>query len=80
MSEEARFDLARKLTQVDAQQRYSFLEATVSAMDAHMRYYQRSAEVRACSPPSAVPLHASKQALSERVMHRLRHTASPGRA
>ena len=44
-SEEARFDLARKLTTIDAHQRHSFLEATVSAMDAHLRYYQRSFEV-----------------------------------
>ncbi|KAK9788851.1 hypothetical protein WJX73_007548 [Symbiochloris irregularis] len=44
-SEEARFDLTRKLTEADCCQRYSFLEAMVGAMDAHMRFFQRSSEV-----------------------------------
>ena len=85
MSEEARFDLARKLTLVDAQQRYSFLEATVSAMDAHMRYYQRSAEVRAyphVTTPTPCQQAESWQpvgisALLERLRQRLRHAPSP---
>ena len=38
--------MARRLTDIDSRQRHSFLEATVSAMDAHVRYYQRSMEVR----------------------------------
>ena len=47
LAEEARLDVAKRLTGVDSKQRYSFLEATVSAMDAHVRYYQRSMEVMA---------------------------------
>lgn len=46
LAEEARFEVARRLTDIDARQRHSFLEATVCAMDAHVRYYQRSMEVR----------------------------------
>ena len=46
LSEEARFDLTRKLTEADCTQRYSFLEAMVGAMDAHMRFFQRSFEAR----------------------------------
>ncbi|MCJ1423626.1 hypothetical protein MMC29_001510 [Sticta canariensis] len=49
-SEEARFDLARKLTEVESSQRYSFLEAMVGAMDAHLRFFQRSFEVPARLP------------------------------
>ena len=43
--EEARFQCTRKLMEVNGRKRYEFLEAAVSAVDAHLRFFERRAEV-----------------------------------
>lgn len=45
-AEEARFECARKLTELESRKRYEFLEAMVSSMDAHVRFYERGHEVK----------------------------------
>lgn len=71
-SEEARFDMARKLTEVESSQRYSFLEALVGAMDAHLRFFQRSFEVITPSSPAMAKhrncclLHAAAKLFASR--------------
>lgn len=40
-AEEARFELARKLTEVEGRKRHEFLEAVVGSMDAHVRFFER---------------------------------------
>ena len=45
-AEEARFDRARKMTEVEGRKRYEFLEAMCSSMDAHVRFFERGHEVR----------------------------------
>ena len=47
-AEDARFDCARKMTEVESRKRYEFLEAMVSSMDAHLRFFERGHEVRLC--------------------------------
>ena len=44
-AEEARFDCARKLTEMESRKRYEFLEAMLSSMDAHLRFFERGHEV-----------------------------------
>ncbi|GAB4819633.1 hypothetical protein N2152v2_006679 [Parachlorella kessleri] len=46
-AEEARFELARKLTEVEGRKRYDFLEALVSSMDAHVRFFERGSQMLA---------------------------------
>eukprot|EP00891_Asterochloris_glomerata_P008374 jgi/Astpho2/8374/e_gw1.00122.15.1_t len=43
--EEARFQCTRKLMEVNGRKRYEFLEAAVSAVDAHLRFFERGAEL-----------------------------------
>ena len=50
-AEEARFERARKMTEVESRKRYEFLEAMVSSMDAHLRFFERGHEV----PPAPLP-------------------------
>lgn len=45
-AEEARFDRARKMTEVEGRKKYEFLEAMCSSMDAHVRFFERGHEVR----------------------------------
>ncbi|KAK9807526.1 hypothetical protein WJX72_001570 [[Myrmecia] bisecta] len=44
-ADEARFDIARKMTAVESRKRFEFLEAMVSSMDAHLRFFERGFEV-----------------------------------
>lgn len=44
-AEEARFDCARKLTEMESRKRYEFLEAMLSSMDAHLRFFERGHEL-----------------------------------
>ena len=39
-ADEARFDLARKLVEVQVQSRYEFLESIASVMQAHLKYFE----------------------------------------
>lgn len=45
-AEDARFECARKMTELESRKRYEFLEAMVSSMDAHLRFFERGHEVR----------------------------------
>ena len=45
-AEEARFDRARKMTEVESRKKFEFLEAMCSSMDAHVRFFERGHEVR----------------------------------
>lgn len=45
-AEEARFDRARKMTEVEGRKKFEFLEAMCSSMDAHVRFFERGHEVR----------------------------------
>jgi Arf-GAP/coiled-coil/ANK repeat/PH domain-containing protein len=44
-ADEARFDLARKLVEVQVQSRYEFLESIASVMQAHLKYYEHGHNV-----------------------------------
>ncbi|KAL3136510.1 hypothetical protein ABBQ38_005760 [Trebouxia sp. C0009 RCD-2024] len=44
-AEEARFERARKMTEVESRKQYEFLEAMVSSMDAHLRFFERGHEL-----------------------------------
>ncbi len=44
-AEDARFECARKMTELESRKRYEFLEAMVSSMDAHLRFFERGHEV-----------------------------------
>jgi hypothetical protein len=44
-AEEARFECARKMTELESRKRYEFVEAMVSSMDAHLRFFERGHEV-----------------------------------
>lgn len=44
-AEEARFECARKLTELESRKKYEFLEAMLSSMDAHLRFFERGHEV-----------------------------------
>ncbi|DBB01590.1 TPA: hypothetical protein ACH3X1_000238 [Trebouxia sp. C0004] len=44
-AEEARFECARKMTELESRKRYEFLEAMVSSMDAHLRFFERGHEL-----------------------------------
>lgn len=54
-AEEARFERARKMTEVESRKQYEFLEAMVSSMDAHLRFFERGHEVKPPPPPSPPP-------------------------
>lgn len=45
VADELRFEVARKLTEVDVRTRCDFLEALVSTMDAHLQYYKHGHQV-----------------------------------
>ena len=49
-AEEARFECARKLTELESRKRFEFLEAMTSSMDAHLRFYERGHEVPLLHP------------------------------
>ncbi|KAA6429276.1 MAG: hypothetical protein FRX49_00672 [Trebouxia sp. A1-2] len=44
-AEDARFECARKMTELESRKRYEFLEAMVSSMDAHLRFFERGHEL-----------------------------------
>ncbi len=44
-AEDARFECARKMTELESRKRYEFLEGMVSSMDAHLRFFERGHEV-----------------------------------
>jgi len=44
-ADEARFDLARKLVEVQVQSRYEFLESVASVMQAHLKYFEHGHDV-----------------------------------
>ncbi|KAH7623043.1 hypothetical protein Ndes2526B_g02337 [Nannochloris sp. 'desiccata'] len=44
-ADEARFDLARKLVEVQVQSRYEFLESIASVMQAHLKYFEHGHNV-----------------------------------
>ena len=54
-AEEARFECARKLTELESRKRYEFLEAMTSSMDAHLRFYERGHEVCPLTPAFIAP-------------------------
>ena len=60
-AEEARFDCARKMTEVESRKRYEFLEAMVSSMDAHLRFFERGHEVHT-HPPRLLVSQADRNA------------------
>ncbi|PSC71679.1 ADP-ribosylation factor GTPase-activating AGD1 [Micractinium conductrix] len=40
-ADEARFEVARRFTQMESNKRFEFLESMVTAVDAHLRYFER---------------------------------------
>ena len=44
-AEEARFGCARKMTELESRKRYEFLDAMLSSMHAHLRFFERGHEV-----------------------------------
>ena len=44
-AEEARFEVARKLTELEGRKRHEFLEALALTMDAHVKFFARGHEV-----------------------------------
>jgi Arf-GAP/coiled-coil/ANK repeat/PH domain-containing protein len=50
-ADEARFDLARKLVEVQVESRYEFLESIASVMQAHLKYFEHGHNVVASLGP-----------------------------
>ncbi|KAI7840581.1 hypothetical protein COHA_005734 [Chlorella ohadii] len=50
-ADEARFEVARRFTQVESRKRYEFLEMMVTAVDAHLRYFERGYQLFANLEP-----------------------------
>ena len=44
-ADDARFDCARRFTEVEYRKRHEFLNCTLSTMDAHLRHYKQGFEV-----------------------------------
>lgn len=57
-AEEARFECARKLTELESRKRYEFVEAMTSSMEAHLRFYERGHEV--CPVIPALITHSKR--------------------
>lgn len=51
VSDEARFELARKLGEVEGRKRVDFCEAVVCAMDAHVRFFERGRDASSSLEP-----------------------------
>lgn len=47
-ADEQRFAVARKAAEVESRKRYEFLEAILSAVDAHLQYFRRGQQVFDC--------------------------------
>ncbi|PRW20973.1 ADP-ribosylation factor GTPase-activating AGD3-like [Chlorella sorokiniana] len=50
-ADEARAEVARRFTQVESRKRYEFLEMLVTAVDAHLRYFERGYQLFANLEP-----------------------------
>ena len=44
-ADEARFEASRALTELQGRKRYEFLEAMVSSVDAHLRFFENGVKV-----------------------------------
>ena len=56
LAEEARFEASRALTELQGRKRYEFLEAMVSSVDAHLRFFENGVKV---NHPSTVDRSAT---------------------
>ena len=45
VADEARFEASRALTELQGRKRYEFLEAMVSSVDAHLRFFENGVKV-----------------------------------
>lgn len=50
-ADEARFEVARRFTEMESNKRFEFLEGMVTAVDAHLRYFERGYQLFASLDP-----------------------------